>query len=129
MPGNDNADRTVPPDHDPANPRVVAGYRLLRRIGEGGMSSVYLSYDVPGRRAVAVKLLADHLAAQAEFVNRFYREAHLSQKLHHPNIVQGLAQGYRPPTPPAVVNPPRSGICKARHLHVSNGRLWAVCQS
>lgn len=85
MSGNDNAD-----------PRVVAGYRLLRRIGEGGMSTVYLSYDVPGRRAVAVKLLADHLASQAEFVNRFYREAHLSQKLHHPNIVQGLAQGFDP---------------------------------
>ena len=96
MPGNDDADRTVPSDRDPADPRVVAGYRLLRRIGEGGMSTVYLSYDVPGRRAVAVKLLADHLAAQAEFVNRFYREAHLSQKLHHPNIVQGLAQGFDP---------------------------------
>jgi serine/threonine protein kinase len=90
MSGNNNADR------DPADPRVVAGYRLLRRIGEGGMSTVYLSYDVPGRRAVAVKLLADHLAGQAEFVNRFYREAHLSQKLHHPTIVQGLAQGFDP---------------------------------
>jgi serine/threonine-protein kinase len=79
-----------------SEPRVVAGYRLLRRVGEGGMSSVFLSYDVPGRRAVAVKLLADHLSSQPEFVNRFYREARLSRVLHHPNIIQGYAAGYDP---------------------------------
>jgi serine/threonine-protein kinase len=60
------------------------------------MSAVFLSYDVPGRRAVAVKLLADHLSAQPEFVNRFYREARLSRVLHHPNIIQGYAAGYDP---------------------------------
>jgi serine/threonine protein kinase len=75
-------------------PRAVAGYRLLRLIGEGGMSTVHLSYDVPARRAVAVKLLADHLAGQSEFVNRFYREARLSRLLHHENIVQGYAAGF-----------------------------------
>jgi serine/threonine-protein kinase len=60
------------------------------------MSSVFLSYDVPGRRAVAVKLLADHLSDQQEFVNRFYREARLSRALHHPNIIKGYAAGYDP---------------------------------
>ena len=74
----------------------VAGYRLLRHIGEGGMSTVYLSYDVAGRRPVAVKLLADHLAASPEFVNRFYREARLSRVLEHANIVQGYAAGFDP---------------------------------
>lgn len=78
----------------PAEPRTVGGFRLLRQVGEGGMSTVYLSYDVPGRRAVAVKLLADHLASQPQFVNRFYREARLSRLLNHPNIVQGYAAGY-----------------------------------
>jgi serine/threonine-protein kinase len=77
-------------------PRSVAGYRLLRRVGEGGMSTVYLSYDVPARRAVAVKLLADHLSGQQEFVNRFYREARLSRLVRHANIVQGFAAGYDP---------------------------------
>jgi serine/threonine protein kinase len=75
-------------------PRAVAGYQLLRQVGEGGMSSVFLSYDVPGRRSVAVKLLADHLAAKVEFVNRFYREARLSRLLQHENIVQGFAAGF-----------------------------------
>lgn len=78
--------------------RAVAGYRLLRQVGEGGMSTVYLSYDVPGRRAVAVKLLAEHLATRPDFVNRFYREARLSRLLQHPNLVQGFGAGFDPQT-------------------------------
>ncbi|MDB5306632.1 MAG: prkC 25 [Gemmataceae bacterium] len=100
MPGPEDAlrigdsDRPDQPGDRPGELRAVGGYRLLRQVGEGGMSTVYLSYDVPGRRAVAVKLLADHLAGQREFVNRFYREARLSHILHHSNIVQGHAVGY-----------------------------------
>jgi len=75
-------------------PRAVGGFRLLRPVGEGGMSTVYLSYDVPARRAVAVKVLSDHLAGKTEFVNRFYREARLSRLLQHDNIVQGFAAGF-----------------------------------
>lgn len=75
-------------------PHTVAGFRLLRKVGEGGMSAVYQSYDVAAERPVAVKLLADHLAGQTEFVGRFYREARLSRVLEHPNIVQGYASGY-----------------------------------
>lgn len=76
--------------------RTVAGYRLLRRIGEGGMSTVYLSFDVVAGRPVAVKLLADHLTHSREFVSRFYREARLSRLLTHPHLIQGLAAGYDP---------------------------------
>jgi eukaryotic-like serine/threonine-protein kinase len=79
-------------------PRAVAGYRLLRKIGEGGMSAVYQSYDVPTDRPVAVKVLADHLAGQPEFVGRFYREARLSRVLEHTHIVQGYASGFDPET-------------------------------
>jgi serine/threonine-protein kinase len=79
-----------------AAPRTVAGFRLLRRIAEGGMSAVFQSYDVTGARPVAVKILADHLAGQPEFVGRFYREARLSRVLEHPNIVQGYASGFDP---------------------------------
>ena len=102
----DRPDQSARP---PDEPRAVAGYRLLRRVGEGGMSTVFLSYDVPGRRAVAVKVLADHLAGQKEFVNRFYREARLSRSryLQHPNIVRGIAAGYDPNT--------RSWRTHARH--------------
>ena len=92
------AERERPPhgrsDAPDGAPRTVAGFRLLRKIGEGGMSAVYQSYDVSAGRPVAVKLLADHLASQTEFVGRFYREARLSRVLEHPHIVQGHASGY-----------------------------------
>ena len=61
--------------------REVAGYRLLRGVAEGGMSSVFLSYDLTLGTTIAVKLLADHLAHSREFVGRFYREARLSRLL------------------------------------------------
>ncbi|MBN9118527.1 MAG: serine/threonine protein kinase [Planctomycetes bacterium] len=77
-------------------PGTVAGFRLLRKIGEGGMSAVYQSYDVAAGRPVAVKILADHLAGQPEFVGRFYREARLSRVLEHTHIVQGYASGFDP---------------------------------
>jgi serine/threonine-protein kinase len=77
-------------------PRTIAGFRLLRKIGEGGMSSVYLGYEVAGDRQVAVKVLADHLASQPEFVGRFYREARLSRVLEHNRIVQGYSSGFDP---------------------------------
>ena len=80
----------------PGAVRAVAGYQLLRQIGQGGMSAVYQSYDVDAGRPVAVKLLADHLAGQPEFVGRFYREARLSRILEHPAIVQGYASGFDP---------------------------------
>jgi|GEM_PF-1933356 len=88
----DNADCSPNPNSE--TPRMVAGFRLLRKIGEGGMSSVYQSYDVSTDRPVAVKLLADHLAGQPDFVGRFYREARLSRVLEHANVVQGYASGF-----------------------------------
>src|SRR5262245_6917249 len=92
MSGSDPTRRNPAETH----PREVAGYRLLRRIGAGGMSTVFLSYDVEAGQPVAVKLLADHLAHSGEFVHRFYREARLSRLLSHPNLVQGLAAGFDP---------------------------------
>ena len=75
-------------------PRAVAGFHLLRKIAEGGMSAVYQSFDVVAARPVAVKLLAEHLSLQPEFVGRFYREARLGQVLEHPCVVRGYASGY-----------------------------------
>ncbi|HET6573614.1 MAG TPA: serine/threonine-protein kinase [Fimbriiglobus sp.] len=90
--------RPTPPADDPSGEptgcRSIGGYRLLRRIGEGAMSRVFLGYDAAGLRRVAVKLLADHLAGNKQFVNRFYREARMSRVLSHPNLIQGLAHGY-----------------------------------
>jgi serine/threonine-protein kinase len=63
-------------------------YRLERRLGVGGMSTVQLAFDTTLERYVAVKLLAEHLAADPNFVARFRREALAAARLVHPNIVQ-----------------------------------------
>ena len=63
-------------------------YRLERRLGVGGMSTVQLAFDTRLERHVAVKLLAEHLAADDGFVARFRREALAAARLVHPNVVQ-----------------------------------------
>jgi serine/threonine-protein kinase len=63
-------------------------YRLERRLGVGGMSTVQLAFDTRLERYVAVKLLAEHLAADNAFVARFRREALSAARLVHPNVVQ-----------------------------------------
>jgi serine/threonine-protein kinase len=69
--------------------QLFAGrYRLDRRLGVGGMSTVQLAFDTRLERYVAVKLLAEHLAADNNFVARFRREALAAARLVHPNVVQ-----------------------------------------
>jgi serine/threonine-protein kinase len=68
---------------------VIAGrYELGDRLGLGGMSTVLVAFDSRLERYVAVKLLAEHLAQDAQFVTRFRREAMAAARLVHPNIVQ-----------------------------------------
>ena len=67
---------------------VLSGrYRLEAKIGEGGMGTVYTGHDNELDRQVAVKLLASNLVNDPEVVQRFEREARLTAKLDHPNIV------------------------------------------
>src|SRR5215212_6614201 len=63
-------------------------YKLGRRLGVGGMATVQLAFDTRLERNVAVKLLAEHLAQDTNFVSRFRREALAAARLVHPNIVQ-----------------------------------------
>jgi eukaryotic-like serine/threonine-protein kinase len=62
-------------------------YRLDRKLGEGGMATVYCGTDILLRRRVAIKVLREQYAADAEFVRRFYQEAESAARLSHPNIV------------------------------------------
>jgi eukaryotic-like serine/threonine-protein kinase len=72
-----------------SEPRVLAGrYELGERLGVGGMSTVVRGFDRRLEREVAVKLLAEHLADDGQFVARFRREARSAARLVHPNIVQ-----------------------------------------
>ena len=75
-------------------PREISGrYRMDRRLGAGGMSTVYLAVDTVLERPVAVKLLAEHLAEDDDFVARFRREALAAARLQHPNVVQVFDSG------------------------------------
>jgi serine/threonine protein kinase len=77
-----------------STPQEVAGrYRLERRLGAGGMSTVFMALDTVLERPVAVKLLAEHLADDEAFVARFRREALAAARLQHPNIVQVFDSG------------------------------------
>jgi eukaryotic-like serine/threonine-protein kinase len=77
-----------------AQPQEIAGrYRIERRLGAGGMSTVFLAQDTVLERSVAVKLLAEHLADDEAFVARFQREALSAARLQHPNIVQVFDYG------------------------------------
>jgi serine/threonine-protein kinase len=75
---------------------IAGRYRLDRRLGAGGMSTVYMGLDRVLERQVAVKLLAEHLAEDDGFVARFRREALAAAKLVHPNIVQVYDSGRDP---------------------------------
>ncbi|TMK64924.1 MAG: serine/threonine protein kinase [Actinobacteria bacterium] len=75
-------------------PTEVAGrYKLENRLGAGGMSTVFRAQDTVLERAVAVKLLAEHLATDPAFVSRFQREAQAAARLVHPNVVQVFDSG------------------------------------
>jgi serine/threonine-protein kinase len=67
---------------------IVDGrYRVISRLGSGGMADVYLAEDQLLGRLLAVKLLHYHFAEDQEFVERFKREASSAAALSHPNIV------------------------------------------
>jgi eukaryotic-like serine/threonine-protein kinase len=68
-------------------------YRLLRRIGSGGMADVWLAEDPHLQRRVALKILHRRFAQDREFVERFRREAESAAGLSHPNIVAVFDRG------------------------------------
>jgi serine/threonine protein kinase len=65
----------------------IAGYRIERQLGRGGMGVVYLAEQTRLRRLVALKLIAPELAEDDEFRRRFERESQLAASLDHPNVI------------------------------------------
>ena len=62
-------------------------YRLINRIGSGGMADVWAADDTELGRRVALKVLHENFARDREFVDRFRREAEAAAGLQHPNVV------------------------------------------
>ena len=72
---------------------VDGRYRILRRIGSGGMADVYAAEDTHLGREVALKVLHRRFAQDQEFVERFRREAKAAAGLSHPNVVGVFDRG------------------------------------
>lgn len=70
--------------------KTLGKYRIVGKLGSGGMAEVYKTYQPGLNRYVAIKVMRSHLSANREFIARFQREALATGKLTHPNIVQAL---------------------------------------
>jgi len=89
LPPDSDIQQTV--EDDPTlEMKTLGDFRILRRLGGGGMGSVFLGYQETQRRQVALKVLAPGLSSSPAMVDRFYREARSGTYLNHPNIVRNL---------------------------------------
>jgi serine/threonine protein kinase len=68
--------------------KILGGYRLLERVGRGGMGTVYRAIQISLDREVALKILSPDLVKDKTFVEQFFREARAAGQLNHPHIVQ-----------------------------------------
>ncbi len=83
-------DQTDPSVNDQTedSSRTLGEFRLLRKLGQGGMAEVWLAEQTSLERRVALKLLKQELMQDQKYVARFQREASSAGGLNHPNIVQ-----------------------------------------
>lgn len=73
--------------------KMLGEFRILRRLGKGGMAEVYLAEQTTLRRNVAIKVLKQDRVADGSYLKRFQAEAMAAGSLNHPNIVQVLMIG------------------------------------
>ncbi|WP_224365829.1 protein kinase domain-containing protein [Hyalangium versicolor] len=86
-------------EDDPLLGTQLGSFRLVRRLGRGGMGTVYLGEHVSIGSRMAVKVLHEHLAAYPELVQRFHAEARAVNLIGHENIVSIFDLNAAPPRP------------------------------
>ncbi|MGE4159533.1 MAG: protein kinase [Planctomycetota bacterium] len=88
----DQVDRILAKQGEEAE-SLIDGFKIEKKLGEGGMGKVYKAVQTSMGRVVALKILSPRMGADKVFVQRFFREAKASGRLNHPNIVQGFDSG------------------------------------
>jgi len=80
--------RAVAPTESELAAGLARRYRIIRRLGAGGMGTVFLAEQIAvGNRPVALKVLLRKLLDDPEFLMRFHNEAASTGRIHHPNVV------------------------------------------
>lgn len=74
-------------------PKIIGGFEILEKVGQGGMGSVFRAKQISMDRIVALKILPPSLAQDPSFKKRFLHEAQLSAKFNHLNIISGIDCG------------------------------------
>ena len=117
---------TVAPHHGGQSVYIgtsLAGrYKILRKLGEGGMGVVYLAEHVFIEKKVAVKILSDDFARKADLVTRFMQEAKAASKIGHENIIDITDFGETPSGSVFFVMEFLDGSDLAHHIR-EGGRL------
>lgn len=93
---HDGKDPSIQSSISPDAPTVSGldgSYRIIRLLGRGTMSSVYLAEQISMARPVALKILSPTLSGDSRFVERFLGEARATARLNHPNIVSAIDFG------------------------------------
>ncbi len=87
----------APIEHDPLIGTSIFGdYRIIKKLGEGGMGAVYLVKNEEIEQQIAIKVLHGEAAESEELVKRFNREAKAISRLTHPNIIRVFIFGHTP---------------------------------
>ena len=98
---------------------TLGSYRLIERIGEGGMGVVFRAHDSRLDRQVAVKVISERHALDRDYRTRLMREARAEARLNHPNIAMCFDVGEAVPDPANLFSPGSAGAPSAPVLYLA----------
>src|SRR5690606_29611334 len=121
-----NEGKPLAPLSDPMLGTEIERYRLVRLLGEGGMGRVYLAVQPAIGSRVAIKLLSDECARNADLLDRFFAEAKAVNLIRHENIVSVLDLAVLPDGRPFIIMEYIEGHTLAHYVRNTQAPLGGV---